>query len=714
MANVKQTFYNAWDFDGGNVGLVTRKQQAEERLQEALDNTINSTKEADKYVQNGTVISDDAENKTFIKLEIKNGETIMVDATALAQEATVGEELLSKIESEIERAIAAEDVNAKAIESEQTRAEGVESAINTNLENEVTRAKEAESAINTNLENEVLRAGTAEVDLQSQIDAITATQNLLDMVGTKAELDSYETSFLADGDKIEVLADETKDNATTIYKWELPENEAGSWFLVGELGPFVTKSGVETLVNAESEARVNAISALETSLTAKASQTDLDEANDKISANTDAIATKAEQSDLDEANELIAANTVAIETKASQADLDMANGLIVANTTAIASKAEQSALDAANGLISANAVAIATKAEQSDLNVANNKITAIETSIATKASQDDLDTANGLIAANANAIATKAEQEDLINEASVRESADNQIQKNVDANVASIAVLDAAISRIAALENQIESLKAKAEGTNVVDEVSETKTLTGDAVILKGATVSNDTRVTINSADVTINDTTWEGSFPKSTSNAMFIVTNAEDVVIKNCTVNPETSYNGVEIGLSGSVLPKNVLIENVNFCGKFSNNAILVFGTQDNAVINVNNCHFANVSNALRLSNRTKASGVVVNFTNCTIDKWEEGYDGEYSGAFLFQDYTSTSADEAQSVNRFGDGKITINVTNLIHAGEKVTKENAIIGKKDLNQLAYVYVDKEGTIAYEGNENRYPIFNIN
>ena len=60
-----------------------------------------------------------------------------------------------------------------------------------------------------------------------------------DMVATKAELDAYDTTKLNIGDIIEVLTDETQENANTMYRFvgEGPE----PFELIGKLGPYYTK-----------------------------------------------------------------------------------------------------------------------------------------------------------------------------------------------------------------------------------------------------------------------------------------------------------------------------------------------------------------------------------------------------------------------------------------------------------------------------------------
>jgi hypothetical protein len=84
--------------------------------------------------------------------------------------------------------------------------------------------------------------------LQSQIDTINATQNVVDIVGTKANLLAYDTKNLHPNDKIEVLTDESQQNADTIYSWT-----GSAWELVGKKSAGITNAEAaatyETIAN---------------------------------------------------------------------------------------------------------------------------------------------------------------------------------------------------------------------------------------------------------------------------------------------------------------------------------------------------------------------------------------------------------------------------------------------------------------------------------
>lgn len=79
----------------------------------------------------------------------------------------------------------------------------------------------------------------ADSGLQEQIDAIVASSDVVDIVGTYAALQAYDTSKLGDNDIIKVLTDETRDDATTYYRWDA---DTSTWGYIGAEGPFYTKA----------------------------------------------------------------------------------------------------------------------------------------------------------------------------------------------------------------------------------------------------------------------------------------------------------------------------------------------------------------------------------------------------------------------------------------------------------------------------------------
>lgn len=67
--------------------------------------------------------------------------------------------------------------------------------------------------------------------LETEIADLQSVQNVVDVVATKSALNSYDTSKLEENDKIQVIADETHDGASTIYNWT-----GSAWQYVGAYG----------------------------------------------------------------------------------------------------------------------------------------------------------------------------------------------------------------------------------------------------------------------------------------------------------------------------------------------------------------------------------------------------------------------------------------------------------------------------------------------
>ena len=197
--------------------------------------------------------------------------------------------------------------------------------------------------------------------------------------------------------------------------------------------------------------------------------------------------------------------------------------------------------------------------------------------------------------------------------------------------------------------------------------------------------------------DVSIKGLVTTGDLQKSVSNAGLSVNTNEYVTITGADWQ-QTGYNAIEVGLSSA--PKSVLIDGIDFKAAMGNNALSIFSWQENAVITISNCHFANVSNPLRLSNRDNKP-CTVNIVNCTCDKWAEG---EYAGFICMQDYTSKSAQVAQEANQFG--KLIINFVNCVAPdGTRITgNAEALYNKHQI----YIYTDQEGLIPYDDGS-RFP-----
>lgn len=256
-------------------------------------------------------------------------------------------------------------------------------------------------------------------------------------------------------------------------------------------------------------------------------------------------------------------------------------------------------------------------------------------------------------------------------------------------------VLTKTNTEVVSVDGSAGELKDSSKDYIVSGSINENAEIVGKSISLKSIKVSDNARLKLNAGDVEAKDLNISGSFPKANGNTVISVNNAEFIVFKDMVFDASEVYNGIEIGLaSNSVLPKNILFDNCKFQGEFSNNAILVFGTQDNAIITLNNCYFKKISNALRLSNKSNASGVVVNINNCTVDQWETR--APWQGFLICEDYTNKTEEEVNANNLFGDGKITVNFNNLVHAGVKINPADpaSVCGTKNESQVVMVCQD--------------------
>lgn len=101
--------------------------------------------------------------------------------------------------------------------------------------------------IPTLLEMEVPQEVWDSIDeLQEEIDEIKNSPDVVDIVDTYADLESYDTSELGDKDVIRVLNDETHDGESSYYRWNTATQ---TWTFIGATGPYYTKGQTDDLLN---------------------------------------------------------------------------------------------------------------------------------------------------------------------------------------------------------------------------------------------------------------------------------------------------------------------------------------------------------------------------------------------------------------------------------------------------------------------------------
>ena len=119
-----------------------------------------------------------------------------------------------------------------------------------------TKSTDMQTAINNAVGNERNARENADNSLQNQIDAITVSSDVVDVVSTYQDLVDYDTQHIKANDIIKVMQDSTHDNAISYYRWVIV-NHVGSWEYVGSEGPYYTKSETDTLLNAKQNTLVS-------------------------------------------------------------------------------------------------------------------------------------------------------------------------------------------------------------------------------------------------------------------------------------------------------------------------------------------------------------------------------------------------------------------------------------------------------------------------
>ena len=163
--------------------------------------------------------------------------------------------------------------------------------------------------------------------------------------------------------------------------------------------------------------------------------------------------------------------------------------------------------------------------------------------------------------------------------------------------------------------------------------------------------------------------------------------------------------YNPIEINLR-NVVSKNVTVKNCKFA-KFSNNAISVFGMAEGGVLNIENNTFTlgKTSEAVRISNKTNTK-FTINVKDCSYT-YPTDAAGQWVGFFLFEDYTSATAEEANAAMQIKNLKV--NVDNVTFEGAKVTKLNLFSGAR--NQFACMCYGDDNVVVTDATH--FPTFNF-
>lgn len=86
--------------------------------------------------------------------------------------------------------------------------------------------------------------------LQGQIDALVSKSDVVDVVGTYAQLQAYDTGTLLDNDVVKVLDDSAHSNQRSYYRWIITGG-VGAWDYIGSESVGYTKAEANALLNSK-------------------------------------------------------------------------------------------------------------------------------------------------------------------------------------------------------------------------------------------------------------------------------------------------------------------------------------------------------------------------------------------------------------------------------------------------------------------------------
>lgn len=121
--------------------------------------------------------------------------------------------------------------------------------------------------------NEATTRENSDANLQGQIDALTVSSDVIDVLGTYQDLQNYDTTHVKENDIIKVLQDSTHNNAMSYYRWVVADH-VGAWVYVGSEGPYYTKSEADALLNDKQNTEDNSLNTTSKSIVGAINEVD--------------------------------------------------------------------------------------------------------------------------------------------------------------------------------------------------------------------------------------------------------------------------------------------------------------------------------------------------------------------------------------------------------------------------------------------------------
>lgn len=229
------------------------------------------------------------------------------------------------------------------------------------IEDEIEDRIEGDEALHGEIVDEAEARDAADQEIWTEIETIEAASDVVDVVGTYAELQAYDTSTLHDKDLIKVLQDETRDDAITYYRWSTTTE---TFSYVGEEGPYYTQSQTDTLLDGKQDTLIagsniqiaadgKTISATDTTYTAGAN---VQISNENVISATDTTYTAGTNVQISANNEISATDT----TYSAGTGLNLNGTQFSVDTTVIAEKTDIPTVNDATLTIQQNGTTVQT------------------------------------------------------------------------------------------------------------------------------------------------------------------------------------------------------------------------------------------------------------------------------------------------------------------------------------------------------------------
>lgn len=128
--------------------------------------------------------------------------------------------------------------------------DGVPTRVEKNLDSIIAELQRELNDVEEALSEETSAREAADAAIEQEIEDLRNEPDVVDIVGTYADLQAYNTSDLGDKDIIRVLVDETHDDESTYYRWNKTPQ---TWTYIGAIDGYYTKDQTDTLLEGKQD-----------------------------------------------------------------------------------------------------------------------------------------------------------------------------------------------------------------------------------------------------------------------------------------------------------------------------------------------------------------------------------------------------------------------------------------------------------------------------